>query len=909
MSQADNSGQEQLFDLRAVSAGASFRRVDLHIHTYGTSKDVADSAMLPTNIIRVASERGISLIAITDHNSIQAVREALDAAAGRADVGVIPGMEITTASGHVLALYPPDKLEELARLEHLMDFQTDNSGDRYTRIAIDKVADLITSAGGLCIPAHIDREGTGLWPKAVFHEREAVVQSPSIGALEIDDPVHATWFTAHDSGAGSDERRAMIAGRADKMGPVRAHLPVVMFSDAHQLSVIGMSRQGTEKVTRIKMDTPSFQGLRTALQDAGARVRLESDLPPSYPRILGVKFIGGFLDSQQITFSSSLTCLIGGRGTGKSTALDAMRWACSRRASSAMEGKENWPSRVQLCIEDDFGVRHWVTREAGSDEGPYEVIGGQHVPWDFDLEGYEQDEIATVVRGYDKEPRRLMDFIDQFVDLRAVSDELDEVEAALNENAKAYQPLRGVPRDLKTAKTAMTMLAAKIAAVDKTNAREALRWRRVLVAERALRNGIKSRLAADRVAIGELDLALDLDSLAKAAGVDDLTTSFASKVFFGPPEPGLKALLARLDLDLVGWQKAGIGRVDDAAHAMQNFLNDWEQLDQEINSRIAAISKELSDKGIVLDVRNLNQLAKEEETLKLKLKKLESESVQLTGLRHARQTLLDRYRQLQSNRFNIRVARAKALSRDLSGVSPFHVGVDFAEGALVEEYEAWLRAALGRQFIRGDRLAGFCRTIHPMDLAKAVQRADLKALMQLTDSSGSSYVDDESQASQFVAHLQTQDLMQLERIRVDDAPTISMTVEQDGQKRSVNFSSLSFGQKSSILLSLSLFSEATHPLVIDQPEDHLDSQFIYETVVKTLRQVKERRQIIVATHNGNIAILGDAELIVPLISWRGVGLVVDRGSVDNPPTRSRACKVLEGGEAAYKRRGQMYGFS
>jgi predicted ATP-dependent endonuclease of OLD family len=98
-------------------------------------------------------------------------------------------------------------------------------------------------------------------------------------------------------------------------------------------------------------------------------------------------------------------------------------------------------------------------------------------------------------------------------------------------------------------------------------------------------------------------------------------------------------------------------------------------------------------------------------------------------------------------------------------------------------------------------------------------------------------------------------------------------------------------------------------LVIDQPEDHLDSQFIYETVVKTLRQVKERRQIIVATHNANIAILGDAELIAPLVAWKAIGRITDRGSVDNPLTRERACKILEGGEAAYRRRGQMYGLT
>jgi predicted ATPase len=157
----------------------------------------------------------------------------------------------------------------------------------------------------------------------------------------------------------------------------------------------------------------------------------------------------------------------------------------------------------------------------------------------------------------------------------------------------------------------------------------------------------------------------------------------------------------------------------------------------------------------------------------------------------------------------------------------------------------------------------------------------------LVDPNGTPFLDDQGQAEQFVGHLSATDLAELEVIQVDDLPAISMTVERDGKPAPIRFGNLSFGQKSSILLSFTLFSEARRPLIIDQPEDHLDSQFIYETVVKTLRQIKERRQIIVATHNANIAVLGDAELLLPLISWKGIGRITDRGSVVNPATRAR----------------------
>lgn len=152
------------------------------------------------------------------------------------------------------------------------------------------------------------------------------------------------------------------------------------------------------------------------------------------------------------------------------------------------------------------------------------------------------------------------------------------------------------------------------------------------------------------------------------------------------------------------------------------------------------------------------------------------------------------------------------------------------------------------------------------------------------------------------------DLAELEQIAPDDLPEISLTTEIKEQPRKVDFEHLSFGQKASILLGALLFSSEQTPLIIDQPEDHLDSQFIASTVVRVLRRVKERRQVIIATHNANITVLGDAEQIVPLQAYRGRGRVREVGSVDAADTRQRTCETLEGGEAAYKRRGEMYGF-
>jgi predicted ATPase len=104
-----------------------------------------------------------------------------------------------------------------------------------------------------------------------------------------------------------------------------------------------------------------------------------------------------------------------------------------------------------------------------------------------------------------------------------------------------------------------------------------------------------------------------------------------------------------------------------------------------------------------------------------------------------------------------------------------------------------------------------------------------------------------------------------------------------------------------------LSADSNTPLIIDQPEDNLDAEFIYQSVVPVLRRAKERRQVIVVTHNANIAVLGDDEQIVVLRASNEPGVIVLRGSIDDDETRESACALLEGVREAFQRRARIYG--
>jgi len=155
-------------------------------------------------------------------------------------------------------------------------------------------------------------------------------------------------------------------------------------------------------------------------------------------------------------------------------------------------------------------------------------------------------------------------------------------------------------------------------------------------------------------------------------------------------------------------------------------------------------------------------------------------------------------------------------------------------------------------------------------------------------------------------------LSQLDAIAVYDKPRLTVTKKINGasgpdQYKSRDFSKLSLGQQQSVLLSLMLASESKAPLIIDQPEDNLDSEFIYQTLVPAIRRAKERRQVIIVTHNANIAVLGDAEQIVVLKATNEKAQIMTRASIDEPQTREVACAILEGSREAFERRARIYG--
>ena len=122
----------------------------------------------------------------------------------------------------------------------------------------------------------------------------------------------------------------------------------------------------------------------------------------------------------------------------------------------------------------------------------------------------------------------------------------------------------------------------------------------------------------------------------------------------------------------------------------------------------------------------------------------------------------------------------------------------------------------------------------------------------------------------------------------------------------ISLESLSMGQKAIVLLKIILAYD-DKPLIIDQPEEDLDNRYIYEQLVPAFRAAKERRQIIIATHNANLTVNTDAEQII-IAKYDAGRISYEAGSLENPSTRKHIKEILEGGDEAFEKREEKYGY-
>ena len=313
----------------AQSQGAVFHRCALQVnpHQYAGKFRGQEASGDPQShanaVVEKAEELGISVLAITDHNSVSGVTLFQDAATGRGIV-IFPGFELSSLEGvHVLCIYPPGTLEgQLNRFLGEFGVRSPTSSSDPSDKPFLEVLAKTREQGGVAIAAHATSVTGGLFEILSGQPRIKAWRSEDLLAIQIPGSV---------DDLPQDVRQIILNKNPDyQRTPAGKNLGIAIVNAKDIVRPEDLADRSA--TCWIKMSEISIEGLRQAFLDPESRIRLASDKPlEDHAELLSLSWEGGFLDGAAIRFNQNLNVLVGGRGTGKSTILESLRYALDLR--------------------------------------------------------------------------------------------------------------------------------------------------------------------------------------------------------------------------------------------------------------------------------------------------------------------------------------------------------------------------------------------------------------------------------------------------------------------------------------------------------------------------------------------------------------------------------------------------
>ena len=298
--------------------GARFYRCALQVNpfaylkTYRKATSFTSEDEYNTAIVETCLDAGIEVIAVTDHYRVKH-SAGLVRAARNANLHAFSGFEAVTKDGvHFLCLFDPDRDGDLERYIgacgiHDSD-QPSPTGSKDATALLEAARDW----GAVCIAAHVAAEG-GLLRKLSGQSRINAWTHPDLLACALPGPV----------GDAPDGLRPILE---NKDAQHRRDRPLAVLNASDVNGPDDLKKEGASCL--IKMSTVSVEAFRQAFLDPDSRIRLHSKQKSEpHAEFVAVTWEGGFLRDTAVHFNENLNVLVGGRGTGKSTMIESIRYA------------------------------------------------------------------------------------------------------------------------------------------------------------------------------------------------------------------------------------------------------------------------------------------------------------------------------------------------------------------------------------------------------------------------------------------------------------------------------------------------------------------------------------------------------------------------------------------------------
>jgi hypothetical protein len=912
--------------------GSRWWKFDFHTHTPASSDTYwakENVNLSPEDWLLKYMAAEIDCVAVTDHNSgawIDGLKDAYARMKAQADGGsppagfreltLFPGVEISVTGGfHLLAIFDPGATTRtITDLLAAVRYQgTDGDSDGVTREGPEKVIEEILNAGAIPMPAHADRPNDA--GKGLLALREG-----SSGASRLD--ANTIRGVLDNAQLLAVEWEDMSRSAPECVRAVAEKLTRVLGSDCHTFQ--GAAVPGS-RYTWVKMARPTLEGLRLALLDGNGISIRRSDEGAFDPfrvpahvitaiEIEQARYMGNGQPAR-LDCSPFFNAVVGGRGTGKSTVVHALRLAGRREQELAALGQGSEPGvqfdafrkgalrantviRVQWQHEDARLRLLWRADGQGTAveewrDGQWQASPSQSVnAARFPLRIFSQGQIAALAGGG---RQTLLSIIDEAANVEPMKQAFVEAKRTFFTQRARLRELDGKLAGQAEVERKLDEAGKKLAALSQADHASILRAYAQAQHQARDVKALFEQLNSGATRIAQLPEQIVLDDWPSQHFTEQDADVLAWR-------KGVDLQMAQVRIDLLNQAKKLYAFIESLQRDSR-YLQ-WQDRAKAAQQAHTTLQQQLTQQG-VSDPQAFARLTQERQQLEAQLKALQQ-------MQSDRQTLLQQIEAqkalLAQKRQAITLARQSFIHHALSGNPHVRMAV-VPFGFDARQIERELRELID---VMDERFADDILVIEDGEpsggMAFDLARADESAKTGALDATKQRLMEaDAALGGRFRNYLQRRH----EKAEFGDHvlawfPEDDLRIEYQRDGRWTSISQGSQGQRSAALLAF-LLAFGEEPIVLDQPEDDLDNHLIYDLIVRQIRENKLRRQLIVVTHNPNVVVNGDAELVHVMEFGRGQCFVQQSGALQESAVRREVCRVMEGGHEAFARRWKRLG--
>ncbi len=860
--------------------GATWLRGDFHLHTkadkeFSYTGNENDFCRL---YVEKLKEQNINVGVITNHNKFDKSEFiALRKKALKEGIGLFAGVELSVNDGangiHCLLVFDFEKWcvngEDFinqfltAAFEGIANRENENTRCRYNfETVLQKLNDHENNGrDSFIILAHVE-QNSGFFNELDGGRIQQLISNDlfrhfvlGFQKVRTYDKV-ATWKNWFN-----DKLPAFIEG-----------------SDCKSLDDIGRPHQqkNEEKRTYIKIGDFNFEALKYALTDFNYRILLNTKPEIKNSYIKSISFEGGLLEGTKIDFSPELNNLIGIRGSGKSSLLEVLRYvlgislpfnaADPDYKNSLVTRSMGSGGKAIVTIVNKQNEEYRIEKLYGQKEDIYKnnlLQPGISI----DATGFH----SPIYFGQKDLSNKGKDFEGDLIQ-RLIGTRLKAVQAKIEQKKREVENIISELKKLQNLKDLKKDTEAQI-----QNSKHQLNFFK--------EKGVEDKLKQQTLFDSDISKLIQIESTVRSY-LSELTSLISNHDYFFQQEISgseinkelfeeAKTIILELKIEfekLKAIQKNSVLSQQKLKDVIAKINTKKEGLKEEF----AKIKREINTDTINPD--NFLNLNRQIETALLKLKEIEKSERRRSDLQT---NLLERLTELDNlwlEEYNVLNKEVKRINEAESKIS---IEVDFK----------------GRRDKLTDKMMQVFRGSGIRETAYQEIEAAYKDFIQIyRDSSKLDDILNENHVVDFKRRF-SENLEDLLSFKVEN----KIVIQYNGKSLDKH----SLGQRASALILFLLAQKENDVLIIDQPEDDLDNQTIYDEVIKELKKIKGNMQFIFATHNANIPVLGDSEKVVSC-SYDEKKITVHSGTIDNHQTQRFIVDIMEGGDEAFNRRKNIY---